>query len=110
MRSADFFGSWRASLGQNEGELVSPMARAGVDGAGMSTKDLGHPAKRPSPCGVPELIIDFLQPVQVKQHQSKISSGSLGSFDLTVQHFHQSPVVGEARQGIAYGQQANAFE
>jgi hypothetical protein len=95
---------------QDQRELVPAESRRQVPGPDAVPHGFGDLAQDRVPGGMPLLVVDLLEVVQIDHHHGHRGSIAPGACDLAQEVLAQGPAVGKARQGVgpgrfAFGQQ-----
>src|SRR5213083_991465 len=78
-----------------------------LNGAAMNAQDVCQAADGFRTHEMSVGVIDFLEPVQIGQHDGKRPPGAFVAFDFRVQSVQQPPVVGKPRERIGDRQSAH---
>src|SRR5260370_7668453 len=57
-----------------------------------------------------EVVVDFLQAIEVEKQHRERPAGAIGALRLVFKNIEKAPVVGKAGEGIAHCQMVNLFE
>ena len=88
------------------GELLATQARDHVAGPGRPPERLGELDERAVPCGVPEAVVELLEPVQVQHHYRQGPPTPGRALELAGESLLELAAVREAGQGVGAGRRA----
>jgi hypothetical protein len=97
-------------FGQNESELVSAVARGGIDGAAMNAQDGGEAAERAAANQMAKAVVNFFQAVEIEEQNGEGPAGAIGALGLVLENVEKPAVVGEAGERVADSKVADLFE
>jgi len=89
---------------QDQRELNASMPCTGVDNPRVKAKHIPGAAQCPGSNLVPELVIDLLETIQIKQKECEESARPACSLYFHFERIDEAPVIGETGDGIGQGQ------
>ena len=95
---------------ENEGEFVASVTRGGIDGTAVNAENIGEAADGAAAKEMAEVIVDFLQAVEVEKQHGEGPAGAIGAFRLVFKNIEKAAVVGQAGERIADGEMMDLFE
>jgi len=95
---------------ENQGEFVAAVSRGGIDSAAMNAEYIGEAADGAAAEEMAEVIVDFLQAVEVEKQHRERPAGAIGALGFVFKDIEKPTVVGKAGKGIADGQMVDLLE
>src|SRR5260370_28108147 len=76
----------------------------------MSAENIGEAADGAAAKEMPEVIVDFLQAIEVEKQHGEWAPGAIGALRLVFKNIEKAAIVGKAGERIADSQMMNLFE
>src|SRR5260370_42383690 len=84
---------------KTEGEFVAAVTRGGIDGTAMNAEYIGKAAYGAAAKEMAEVVVDFLQAIEVEKQHRERPAGAIGALRLGFKNIEKAAVVGKAGEG-----------
>src|SRR5258708_33496120 len=89
-------------FGKNEGEFVAAVTRGGIDGTAMNAEYIGKAAYGAAAKEMAEVVVDFLQAIEVEKQHRERPAGAIGALRLVFQNIEQGEGGGKGGERGAH--------
>ena len=97
-------------LWKNQGEFVAAISRGGIDCPAVDAEGIGKTADGAAADEMAKVIVDFFQPIEIKQQNRERPTVAIGAVSLGFQDVEQAAVVSESGERITHGKMAHLFK
>src|SRR5260370_9003417 len=87
-------------FGENEGEFVAAVSRGGIDSAAMNAEHIGEAADGAAAEEMAEVIVDFLQAIEVEKQHRESPAGAIGALGFVFKDIEKPAIVGKAGNAL----------
>src|SRR5947199_8542985 len=95
---------------KDQRELVSAVARRGVNGAAVNAQNIGDTADGAAAYKMAVTVVNGLQTTEVQKQHGKRTAGTVGAIGFVFQNVEQTAILGNAREAIADRQVEDAVK